>query len=64
MKPSMASYRAHFVTHGAEIFSVDHFEAEHDEQAKSHAANIFRSGIGKGYEIWHDERLVHVETYK
>ena len=60
----MAAYRAHFVTHGDKIFSVDHYEAEDDEEARSHTAHVLRSGIGKGYEIWQDERLVHVETYK
>jgi hypothetical protein len=59
----MALYRAHFLTHGNDIFDVDHFDAEHDEAAINHAVQVFRSGIGKGYEIWHDDRLVHVEIY-
>ena len=59
----MAPYRAQHVTHGDEIFSVDHFEAEHDKAAIEHAARILRSGIGKGYEIWQSDRLVHVEEY-
>lgn len=58
----MPRYRAHFLTHRNDIFSVAHFEAEHDEAAIAHAAQVFRSRIGKGYEIWHDDRLVHEET--
>ena len=59
----MALYRARFLTHGDQVFHVDYFDAEHDEAAIAHAARVFRYGIGKGYEIWHDDRLVHVESY-
>jgi len=60
----MAPYRAQHVTHADYIFSVDHFVAEHDQAAIKHAAQVLRSGIGKGYEIWQGDRLVHVENYR
>jgi hypothetical protein len=60
----MVLYRAHFITHADRIFGVSHFDAEHDEAAIAHARQVFRSGIGKGYEIWLDDRLVHAETHK
>ena len=60
----MAPYRAQHLTHGDDIFSVDHFVAEHDRAAIEHAAKKLRSGIGKGYEIWQNDRLVHVERYR
>ena len=59
----MALYCAHFLNHGGHIFSVTHFDAEDDEEAKAHAAKRFQSTIGKGYEIWHENRLVHAEDY-
>jgi hypothetical protein len=59
----MPPYRAHFLTHGDDIFSVEHFEADHDEAAVAFAGRAFRSNIGKGYEIWQDDRLIHVETF-
>ena len=59
----MPSYRADFLDHGGNVFSVTHFDAEHDDAAKAYAADVFESTIGKGYEIWHGDRLVHVEDY-
>jgi glyoxylase-like metal-dependent hydrolase (beta-lactamase superfamily II) len=60
----MGLYRAHFVNHADHIFGVSHFDAEHDEAAIAHARQVFRSGIGKGYEIWHEDRLVHKQTHR
>jgi hypothetical protein len=59
----MASYRAHFVDHGGNVFSAEGFHAEHDEAAKAYAAEVFKSTIGKGYEIWQGDRLVHAENF-
>ena len=59
----MKQYRAHFLTHGGEIFGVAHFEAEHDEAAIAHARKALSTKTGKGHEIWHGDRLVHVENY-
>jgi hypothetical protein len=59
----MALYRAHFLDHGGNVFSVEDFDAEHDEAAKTYAAEVFQSTIGKGYEIWHGDRLVHAENF-
>ena len=59
----MALYRAHFLNHGGHVFSVTHFDAEDDDGAKAYAAERLQSTFGKGYEIWHGDRLVHVENY-
>ena len=59
----MALYRALFLDHGGNIFSVEPFEAEHDQAAKDYAAEVFQSTIGKGFEIWRGDRLVHMEDY-
>ena len=59
----MALYRAHFLDHGGNVFSAEDFHAEHDEAAKAYAAAVFQTTIGKGYEIWHGDRLVHAENF-
>jgi hypothetical protein len=60
----MAEYRVHFLNHGDRVYRVAHFDAPHDEAAKAHVAQQFRSGIGKGYEIWEGDRHVHTEVYR
>ena len=59
----MGQYRAHFVTHGDRVFGVEHFDAESDAHAIEHARALFTSGIGKGYQIWADDRHVHTEVF-
>ena len=59
----MAQYRARFVTHGDRVFGTEHFEAASDAHAIEHARQRYRSGIGKGYEIWDGDRRVHTEVY-
>ena len=60
----MTSYRAQFLTHADEIFGVAHFEAEDDVAAISYANEKLATGIGKGHQIWEEDRLVHTEIYK
>jgi hypothetical protein len=36
----------------------------HFVMPKAHANRHFRSGIGKGYEIWNGDRRVHTEVYQ
>jgi hypothetical protein len=60
----MPQYRVHFLNHADDVFGTDHFESEHDEAAIAYAATVCRSGIGKGYEIWQDDRYVHTEIYR
>jgi hypothetical protein len=61
---TMIAYHAYFLDRGGHIFSGADFMADHDEAAKVYAAQTFRTGIGKGYEIWDDDHLVHVERYR
>ena len=60
---SSVSYRAHFLDHGGHTFSVTHFDAQDDEAAKAYSAKAFECTIGKGYQIWHGDRLVQVKDY-
>lgn len=57
----MAQYRLHFIDHGDNIFGSETLQAADDAHAIEHARARHRTGIGKGYEIWRDERLVHTE---
>ena len=60
----MSLYHVHFITHGDYIFGTTGFEAADDQAAIRQADKELRSGIGKGYEIWQGERLVHREIYR
>ena len=57
----MPLYRVHFVDHGDNVYSTDHFESDDDERAIAHARRLNVPSIGAGFELWHGERLVHRE---
>jgi hypothetical protein len=59
----MARYRVHFITHADDIFGTEFFDSESDELAKAYSCSIYRSGVGKGFELWQDHRHVHTEIY-
>lgn len=54
-------YDVFFIDHGDEIFSTGTLEAGDDRHAVEIARQLFRSGIGRGYEIWRRNRCVHQE---
>jgi len=51
------------MNHANDVFGRDMLDAESDHQAIAQALTIYCCGIGKGFEIWRDEELVHVHTY-
>lgn len=57
----MALYRIRFVDHGGRVFGTEEMECGGDAQAILKAREIHTHGIGNGYEIWQDGRLVHTE---
>lgn len=57
----MALYRIRFVNHADHVFGTEEMECASDREAVEKARRIHRHGIGNGYEIWQDGRLVHVE---
>lgn len=59
----MPRYHCLFVTHADDVFSSDFLEAESDDEAIARALSLYRSGIGKGYEIWRDDELIHTHTH-
>lgn len=61
----MAPYEARFITHGGRVFGTERFEAPSDEDAIAHAARVFvASAIGKGYQIWNKDRLIHTVLFR
>jgi hypothetical protein len=56
----MAWYRVHFYDHGENV-RASH-DIEHDDDAAAiagaHRLNVLPH-MGKGFEVWEDDRLVH-----
>ncbi len=59
----MAEYRINFLNQADRVFGSRHLEAVSDDHAQEKARLQLRSGIGKGYRIWHGDQLVHSEVY-
>ena len=59
----MARYQVCFLNHAKAIVAIETFEAEDDAFALAHARSAYRTGFGKGYELWQDERHFHTEWY-
>jgi len=56
-------YRIVLVNHADVVFSSREINADDDNAARTRARTEFRSGIGKGYQIWDGDRLVHSQVY-
>jgi hypothetical protein len=59
----MARYLCMFVDHADEVFGSEFVDAEGDDEAIGQALSIYSNGIGKGYEIWRGDQLVHTHTH-
>ena len=55
----MARYYVHFVDHGGAVFDAVRLEHDTDEAAIEDAHRIHIPGIGAGFDVWHEGRLVH-----
>ena len=60
----MIEYEARFLNHADRVFGTHHFVAEDDKVAITRSATVYASGIGKGYEIWRDDRAIHSVVYR
>ena len=60
----MVEFETRFLTHADKVFGTHKFQAMDDKAAITRAATIYQSGIGKGYEIWRDDRSIHSVTYR
>ncbi|HTF44342.1 MAG TPA: hypothetical protein VK641_10610 [Terriglobales bacterium] len=59
----MPQYFILFLTHGDDVFGSHQFAAPDDTAAVTYAQAVYRSTIGRGYEIWRGVRHVHTEIY-
>jgi hypothetical protein len=55
----MSRYRVHFVDHGDRVFDSIVVEHDTDEAAIEHAHRLDVPSIGAGFDVWHEDRLVH-----
>lgn len=51
------------MNHANDVFGRDMEDAESDDEVIANALTIYRSGIGKGFEIWRDDKLVHIQIH-
>jgi len=58
----MKIYCCRFVDAAGHVFGDETMEAKDDTAVIARAHVIFAHGIGSGYEIWDDGRLVHREA--
>jgi hypothetical protein len=58
----MARYLCMFLNHADEVYGSDFMDAENDDEAIARAQSIYRNNIGKGFELWRDDRLIHSHT--
>ena len=56
----MARYRVRFLDHGENVYATHELDHDDDEAAiaAAHRLNVLPH-LGVGFEVWHDERLVH-----
>ncbi len=57
----MVNYTLRFQDFRGKVFSTAQLVAANDDQAIEIARRIYKTGIGRGYEIQCEDRLVHVE---
>jgi hypothetical protein len=57
----MPLYRVQAVDHGDNVCWTHYFESYHDDGAIIAARRLDVPGIGAGFEVWQDDRLVHRE---
>ena len=55
----MMQYQCRFLTHSNEVFSRVVFDANSDEEAIRRALTVYRNGVGKGFELWTADHLLH-----
>jgi hypothetical protein len=55
----MPLYDCRFIDHGDNVYSRASFHADHDDAAVDYARTVYHHGIGKGFELWQGDRLIH-----
>lgn len=55
----MPRYAIHFVDHGENVFGTADIVCVHDDEAIAQAQRMDVPSIGNGFDLWHEDRLVH-----
>lgn len=55
----MAPYRVDFVDHGNNVYEARVVNRDDDESAIAEAHLMNVPGIGAGFDLWQEDRLVH-----
>jgi len=58
----MARYDIRFFDHTDRVYSRERVQCEDDARAVAKGHEINLPGIGAGFEVWQDERLVYRAT--
>lgn len=61
--PCVPLYEYRFVNHANMVFGQEAVECPSDDAAIDTGAVLFQSSIGKGYQIWCADRLVHTRVF-
>ena len=57
----MVAYGLSFVDHTGHILGSDEIEAATDQEAIEQARRRYECGIGKGCEVWRDDRRIYAQ---
>ena len=57
----MGAFSLFFVDHAGHILGVEEIEAATDQEAIEQALRRYDCGIGKGCEIWRDDRRIYAQ---
>jgi len=55
----LADYKVHFVDCADTVINALAVEHDSDDAAIAHAKRIYVPSIGAGFDIWHEDRVVH-----
>jgi hypothetical protein len=56
-------YQCLCVDHGDNVYSQANFHADCDDAAVDYARTVHNNGIGKGFELWQGDRLIHKHVH-
>ncbi len=55
----MATFRVHYVDHGGNVYATERFEHDHEQALIEELRHRNAHGIGAGFDLWHEDRLVY-----
>jgi hypothetical protein len=55
----LAEYYVHFIDRGDRVINALVLDHDTDEAAIKHAGRLYVASVGNGFDVWHEDRLVH-----